>query len=855
MFPCSKKLISALALLVIAGCSDGGGSNPQPPPPPTQPSTPPPPPMPSATIAIEPAEIHEEAIDQGATITLSLSEAADEDVQVQLATGGDAIAGGDYDLEAGEVTIAAGQTSQTLRILPIRDFEEEGTETLEVRIEAVSGGGAEIGDPASASLGILDAGGAPDAKASIAPDLLAFFTDVSIRADGQQLIDVVVLNWGAAPASPSTLLLAVSDQPDWSQLDQDPEAREVPALDPQYGVRFRFAGSVEGSLAPNSHYYLLTQVNEIAEELPNRAFTNQDFWGFSTDADGRVLMRCTPPPQGLAQPGVADPFLDEQWHLVNTGQRAFAENGGRPGEDIGMATALRTGPTGAGVRLAVVDTGLEICHPDLAPNIEAGASHNFNTGDWHGAAADDPFQLSTLGDHGTSIAGIAAAAANNGIGGRGVAPGVLLRGYNYLSANNSQMAFMSSLGGGGDLSGAPDADVFNMSFGGLAREDNVSREEKRLFKLGVEGEKGVQGAEDVEALRQGKGAIFVKAAGNGFNSCGAMRRAVNGEIGCDAANGDATNNLPYLIVVGGFNAAGSKASYASAGANIWISGPAGEFGSTDPALISTDQLGLARGYDNLARRGLALDRQANPHGHYISTINGTSSSTPNVAGAAALLLEAHPELSWRDLKHILASTARQIDPDAPQVRFGIGGAAYVMQLPWITNAAGYHFHNWYGFGALDVDQALEYAASHIPGSLGEFVETEPFPLSESEPPPMLQIPDHHGAGASQALAVSGLPNEARIEAVILQVDITHPFANDLGIHLISPSGTESVLNPAFNDALAGNEDLQWELLSNAFYGEPPNGDWTLKLVDAAAGDAGQLNGWSLRFALGVPQGN
>ncbi len=832
MFPCSKQLVGALGLLAVASCQDGGSSNPPPAPPP-----PPPPSMPSATIAIEPAEIHEEAIDQGATITVSLSEALDEDVQVRLATGGDAIAGGDYDLEAGELTIAAGQISQTLRILPIRDFEEEGTETLEVRIDALTGGDAEIGDPASASLGILDAGAAPDAKASIAPDLLAFFTDILIRADGQQLIEVVVFNWGAARASPSTLLLAVSDRPDWSQLDQEPQSRQVPALDPKSGVRLHFAGSVEGSLAPNAHYYLIAQVDEIPAEHPGRAFTNEDFWGFSTDADGRVLMRCAAPQRGLAQPGVEDPFLDEQWHLVNTGQRAFATNGGQPGEDIGMATALRTGPTGAGVRLAVVDTGLEICHPDLAPNIEAGASHNFNTGEWHGAVADDPFHLSTLGDHGTSIAGIAAAKADNGIGGRGVAPDVLLRGYNFLSATNSEMAFLTSLSGGAGFSSAPDADIFNMSFGSLAREDNAPSWEEDLFRSGV------------LDLRQERGAIFVKAAGNGFNSCGSMPRAVNAEIGCSAANGDATNNLPYLIVVGGFNAAGRKASYASAGANIWISGPAGQFGSTDPAVISTDQIGLARGYDNLARRGLALDRQANPNGDYISTINGTSSATPNVAGAAALLLEAHPELSWRDLKHILASTARQIDPEAPEVRYGIGGAAYVMQLPWITNAAGHHFHNWYGFGALDVDLALEYAASHIPGSLGEFMETDPFSLRAP-----LSIPDHHGAGASQALEVSGLPNEARIEAVILRVDITHPFTNDLGIHLISPSGTESVLNPVFNDALAGNEDLQWNLLSNAFYGELPNGQWTLKVVDAAAEHAGQLNRWSLRFALGVPQG-
>ena len=752
---------------------------------------------------------------------------------MRLATSGDAIAGGDYDLDAREISIAAGQTSRTLRIFPIRDFEEEGTETVEVRIDSVAGGGAEAGDPSSARLGILDEGGAPDAKASIAPDLLAFITDIFIRADGQQLIDVVVLNWGAAPASSTMLQLAISDEPNWSMLDQEPDVSEVPPLDPKGGLRLQFAGGPEEDLTPNSHYYLLAQVDEIETEHPGRTYTNQDFWGFSTDADGQVLTRCDEQGRTPAQPGVEDPFLDEQWHLVNTGQRAFAYNGGEPGQDIGMATALRTGPTGKGVRLAVVDTGLEICHPDLAPNIEAGASRNFNTRDWKGSVGDDPFLLSTLGDHGTSVAGIAAAAANNGIGGRGVAPDALLRGYNYLSATNSQFAFYDSLGGG-DASSVSEADIFNMSFGSLGYEDNPSASEEDLFRLGVRN------------LRQGKGAIYVKAAGNGFNSCGAMPRRVNEEIGCAASNTDPTNNLPYLIVVGGFNAAGKRASYASAGANIWVSGPAGEFGDRDPALISTDQIGLERGYDNLAWRGLALDRQANPRGDYISTINGTSSATPNVAGAAALLLEAHPDLTWRDVKHILAKTARQMDPDVAAVRYGIGGVAYVMQLPWVTNAAGYKYHNWYGFGALNVDGALAYAASYVPGSLGDLTETDTFSSSAPE-----RIPDHDGAGLNQTLNVSGLPSEASIEAVTLGVDVTHPFTNDLGIHLISPSGTESVLNPVFNDRLAGDQDLQWNLLSNAFYGEDPAGDWTLKVVDAADKDEGQLNGWTLRFLLGT----
>ena len=85
----------------------------------------------------------------------------------------------------------------------------------------------------------------------------------------------------------------------------------------------------------------------------------------------------------------------------------------------------------------------------------------------------------------------------------------------------------------------------------------------------------------------------------------------------------------------------------------------------------------------------------------------------------------------------------------------------------------------------------------------------------------------------------------------LEIDVTHPFTNDLGIHLVSPSGTESILNPVFNEVLAATADLDWHLLSNAFYGESPNGEWTLKVVDAAPGDAGTLNAWRLRFALGV----
>ena len=835
MFRCKPSaptagLLVAIALLA-AGCGGGGSSSPPPAPAP-EPPPPPPPTTITVTPEIDKAEIRESEPELPATLSVHLNEAADADISVRFAATGTAILGGDYDLGARELTIAAGETQASTTITPIADFEEEGPEDAVFTIESATGDVA-IAEIAP-SITILDDPTPPDAKLSIAPDLIAVAGDSIIRIDQVEL-NALVYNWGGAPSSPTELVIAVNDQPDWSVSNVWLGSAEVPAIDPRSGIGFTFTAELS-DFSPGQDYYAIIQVEEIAEEHPGHAYTNQDFIGFSLDGAGRIIVQCQPDPSGRgAAADTADPLTDEQWHLVNTGQSAFAQSGGTADEDLGMANALMSGPTGQGVRMVIADTGLETCHPELAPNVVADGSHNFNAQQWAGAKATDPFLPSTLGDHGTAVAGLVAAAANNGIGGRGVAPSASILGYNTLVASDWLTAWTDSLGGSSAMPNSASADIFNMSFGGLGIEDNPHPEsDVQLLRNGVGN------------LRGGRGAIYVKAAGNGFEACRSMPRAVNDEIGCLSANSDPINNLPYLIVVGGFNALGERASYASVGANLWITAPAGEFGQLDPAMITADQMGTHRGYDAFFPVGLADDAVRNPYGDFVSNFNGTSAAAPNASGAVALLLEAHPELSWRDVKHILAKTARQIDPNVRPVRYGIGGAAYVLQLPWITNAAGYRFHNWFGFGALSVDAALDYAASHRPGSLGEFVETSAFSGAQAA-----AIPDHDGAGLTQTLEVSGLAEDAAIEAVLLDIDASHPQTNDLGIHLVSPSGTESILNPVFNEALAGDFDLNWQLLSNAFYGETPNGQWTLKVVDAAPGDAGQLNSWALRFALGT----
>ena len=689
------------------------------------------------------------------------------------------------------------------------------------------------GIPGEPTVGGLVANSKTDLKA----DLLVFFNGTRLVSEDNVDAEVAVYNWGAADSEAGTLHIQLASDPDFDEVIVE-RSSSVPALGAKgsYSVTvpLRIAG-----LAPNAVYYLLAYMEEQDSEIAGRAFTNYDYSGFRLDAAGRVQVRCREPGRG-GLPGVDDPLRAEQWHLANRGQTAWAANGGRRNEDLRLGTLVGSRIDGSGVRVAVVDTGLETCHPDLAAAVEVGASFNFNVGtspaDWNPALTDDPFNVYPTGDHGTSVAGLIAAEAMNGIGGRGVSPGALLRGYNFLSALDYDIGiFLDALGGSTFAPDSSDVDIFNMSFGSIGWAGNAGPEEEGLFGWGV------------RRLRGGLGAIYVKSAGNGFGSCRSLRYDLNDAIGCLGANADDTNNLPYVIVVGGLNAQGRRASYASVGANLWVSSPAGEFGVTHPAMVTTDQMGDAAGYGVFFGDNLASQTEVNPHRDYTSLFNGTSSAAPNLAGVIAILLDAEPELTWRDVKHLLASTARRVDAGARDRDETFRGQTRTVQHGWIRNGAGYRFHNWYGFGGVHARQALSAARRHMPGSLGEFRQSGWFAGGGG------RIPDNRGRGVTTTLDVAGLPAGANIEATVVEVELDHPFPHDLGIELLSPEGTPSILNPVFNEVLAIDREgapLRWRLLSNAFYGEAPTGEGSLTVIDGATGDAGTLVGWNLRFFYG-----
>jgi hypothetical protein len=203
------------------------------------------------------------------------------------------------------------------------------------------------------------------------------------------------------------------------------------------------------------------------------------------------------------------------------------------------------------------------------------------------------------------------------------------------------------------------------------------------------------------------------------------------------------------------------------------------------------------------------------------------------------MLEANPSLTWRDVKHILASTSDQVDASISTTHITINGMEYSAEPEWLTNTAGYKFHNYYGFGRVNVGAAITAAKAYTAGSLGTF-STSSWGASGTL---NSSIPSNSATGLSSSLNIS---NSKTIEAIQVKVNLTHSFTGELAIELTSPSGTKSMLfNPlnVFHDASGLTNFI---LLSNAFYGESSSGNWTLTIVDTQASNTGTLTNWSIR---------
>lgn len=555
---------------------------------------------------------------------------------------------------------------------------------------------------------------------------------------------------------------------------------------------------------------------------------------------------------GSSSSGQTDPLVSEAWHLDNTGtNKAFSSTAGLAGKDINVKEVHADSDIlGRNVRIAVSDSGLDTLHADLSANMLAGEHRNYTSPtstDWPNASP------APVGDeaHGTMVTGLIAAVGWNGIGSRGVAPAAQVAGFRYIYDVGSETAVSRKAKEIDQLYG--EFDIFNFSYG-------------KVGYVFVEEDEDVADAVElgITTLRSGKGTNYVQSAGNSnyeqYYYCdpstdpwgAACLFQVTGN-----SNAHETLATPFKIVVGATNARDERSSYSTPGSNLWVSAPGGEYGYSSPAMITTDITGCGRGN---SKRNSAYAQYfdfgfntLNLMCDYTNTMNGTSSAAPVTSGVIALMLEARPQLTWRDVKHILAVTADVVDYDAfdnvleHPLAFDIFGYQY--DEKWTLNNASprRYFSNYYGFGRVNAGNAVAMAKTYNLSTLGTFEQTKNsfgtwYYQSDFTVP--LPIIDESAAPTEDIIWVG---HNYIIESVQISVSSNHPFPGDLAIHLVSPAGTESRLmtlnNKIYGDTLTLDDRV---FLSNAFYGEESVGYWRIKIYD---GDSllgtGNLDGWKI----------
>ena len=238
---------------------------------------------------------------------------------------------------------------------------------------------------------------------------------------------------------------------------------------------------------------------------------------------------------------------------------------------------------------------------------------------------------------------------------------------------------------------------------------------------------------------------------------------------------------------------------------------------------------------NLAGYSFSDQTNLNPNCNYHSHFNGTSAAAPTVSGVIALMLEKNSNLTWRDVKHILASTATQVDASSSKTVQGIS------QYSWVTNAANYKYNPIYGFGKINAADAVTSAGNYTAGSLGNQVSY----MTDSG---TINATINSLAVNQYQITVSNRDGyDGIIEWIRIGVQINHADPSEFGMRLVSPSGTTHNIMFPYTAVTTNPSGSTFELGIGGFYGESVAGTWTL-YIDEYTDDGidGVLQQWDIR---------
>ncbi|KAJ9054187.1 pheromone processing endoprotease, variant 2 [Entomophthora muscae] len=385
-----------------------------------------------------------------------------------------------------------------------------------------------------------------------------------------------------------------------------------------------------------------------------------------------------------------------------------------PGDgDLRVKYLWEKGITGANITVAVVDDGVNYLHKDLEAKFSNESSYNLAThGIW-------PYPSDNTNTHGTNCAGIVAA-KKDGICGNGVAFDARLAGIKLpmKGLTSSQEAFALNFRCGIN-------DIFSCSWGPKLRID-------QLFSLPAILHSAL--ATCTEKGRMGKGSIYVFASGN------------KGRATDNCAFSGYLNSI-YTITVGAVNRFNEHIDYSEGCSNLLVTAYASPYGQND---IQTTAF---RNSDCEPR------------------FSGTSASAPMISGMVALMLSSRPDLTWRDVQHMLLLSARRVDVKHPS---------------WKPTYAGRHFSNLYGYGVVDGEKISKLLQDYtlMPGQIK-------YQSAPSVKNSQLQITRSNAEdGFMDTIEVTpAMLNNKRmiLEHVVVTLNLKYPSRSLLTIKLISPN--------------------------------------------------------------------
>jgi subtilisin-like proprotein convertase family protein len=370
------------------------------------------------------------------------------------------------------------------------------------------------------------------------------------------------------------------------------------------------------------------------------------------------------------------------------------------------------------------------------------------------AAASQPIPATQRDGHSTSCAGLIAAARNT-IGGVGVA----------YDARWANLTFGFSI--------ADEAAAFAFRNDLTAVKSNSwgPLDNGQVSSLDPLNRAALQNA--AATGRSGLGTVFIWAGGNG----GAI----------DRVDYDPYASSRHVIAINPVGDLNQPPAYAEAGSCLIAAAPSD--GNTR-AITTTDFNGVSN--------------------TYTAFFGGSSAAAPTAAGVAALVLQANPALTARDVAHVLIGSAQVINPADPG---------------WQNNGAARPYHERLGFGLIDAARAVTIARGYV--GVGPVVHLASGLVTVNTP-----VPDGSPVGLTRTALIA---EPMRVEHVELTLTVATPFVGDLRVTLTSPAGTVSTLAVPRFDPAPGYSGHVFTI--TRAWDEDAAGLWTVTVTDETPGNA------------------